>query len=177
MSYFRVPVIIFSKVCFNSFTMRYCTPLYCAEGARHVLGRARPNISKTYGNCFFSILNIHIGPKTWHSYINALFCFKTQSPFGSSSLCLIPRRLPSLIITVSSGNTKGYSSTYLAMGFANSVLPKILVVHLKEGGALALETASRRPPTCVPIDETCRGATLQCRPHTRSGPHSVPSLF
>jgi hypothetical protein len=37
-----------------------------------VLGRARPNISKTYGNCFFSILNIHIGPKTWHSYKNAL---------------------------------------------------------------------------------------------------------
>ena len=52
--------------------MRYCTPLSSAEGARHVLGRARPNISKTYGNCFFSILNIHIGPKTWHSYINAL---------------------------------------------------------------------------------------------------------
>ena len=72
MSYFRVPTLIFSKVCFNSFTMRYCTPLSSAEGARHVLGRARPNISKTYGNCFFSILNIHIGPKTWHSYKNAL---------------------------------------------------------------------------------------------------------
>ena len=75
MSYFRVPTLIFSKVCFNSFTMRYCTPLSSAEGARHVLGRARPNISKTYGNCFFSILNIHIGPKTWHSYINALLKF------------------------------------------------------------------------------------------------------
>ena len=67
MSYFRVPTIIFSKVCFNSFTMRYCTPLSSAEGARHVLGRARPNISK-----HTRILNILIGPKTWHSYKNAL---------------------------------------------------------------------------------------------------------
>ena len=50
MSYFRVPAIIFSKVCFNSFTMRYCTPYIINEGARHVLGRASPNISKTYGN-------------------------------------------------------------------------------------------------------------------------------
>ena len=83
MSYFRVPTIIFSKVCFNSFTMRYCTPLSSAEGARHVLGRARPNISKTYGNCFFSILNIHIGPKTWHSYKNALL--KTWTDLAGTS--------------------------------------------------------------------------------------------
>ena len=41
---FRVPKIYFSKVYFNSFTMRYHTPLSAAESPRGVLGRARPNI-------------------------------------------------------------------------------------------------------------------------------------
>ena len=60
MSYFRVPANIFSKVCFNSFTMRYCTPLSSAEGARHVLGRAVCMIQKvTTFSRNFGVLRVH----------------------------------------------------------------------------------------------------------------------
>ena len=51
----------------------YCTPFSSPRAHATCLDVQGRTFSKTYGNCFFSILNIlHIGPKTWHSYINAL---------------------------------------------------------------------------------------------------------
>ena len=50
MSYSGYLNIIFSKVDCNTFTMMYCTPSLDTGGARSRLERARPNISKTYGN-------------------------------------------------------------------------------------------------------------------------------
>ena len=89
-AYFRHQRFIFSKVCCSSFVTRYRMPLSASRSPRGVFGCTSPNISKTYGNCFFSNLNIQIGPKkTWHSYTNALLLVKQKIACQTNKKCLL----------------------------------------------------------------------------------------